>query len=120
MDIGAGLEKVLTLWRMVLPAMFLGCLFGNWLPETRFWSFFSRRLTPLMRLVALPGQCSLYLAMSFFNLHAANAYLGSSWYTPIHDCFGFDLGPPVSTLTIWAYFCEIIASANLLGLLIYL
>ncbi len=79
MDFELILLKVFALWRVVLPAMFLGCLFGNWIQETRFWDYLSRRLAPVMQQAGLPANCSLYLAMCFFNLHAANAYLGSEF-----------------------------------------
>jgi hypothetical protein len=76
MDLSGALSQVFGLWRMVLPAMFLGCLVGNWIQGTRLWDACSRLIAPLVKAVRLPTNCGIYLAMCFINQFAANAYLG--------------------------------------------
>jgi len=76
MDLSGALPQVFGLWRIVLPAMFLGCLIGNWVQGTRLWHACSRLMAPLVKVARLPTNCGIYLAMCFINQFAANAYLG--------------------------------------------
>ena len=76
MDLSGALSQVFRLWRIVLPAMFLGCLVGNWVQGTRLWHACSRLMAPLVKVAHLPVNCGIYLVMCFINQFAANAYLG--------------------------------------------
>lgn len=77
--ITSALTQVLSLWRIVLPAMFLGCLFGNWMQGTRLWRRCGKLMAPLASLARLPHDCSIYLAMCFLNHYSANAFLSTQF-----------------------------------------
>ena len=79
MNFAGAFSQVFILWRMVLPAMFLGCLIGTWIQGTRLWLICGRLMAPLVALARLPHNCGLYFVMCFLNHHAANAYLGSEF-----------------------------------------
>lgn len=72
-------NQVFSMWRMVLPAMFLGCLFGNWMQGTRFWRKCGKLMSPLASLARMPQECSIYLAMCFLDRYAANAFLSTQF-----------------------------------------
>lgn len=79
MGIEGALKQALGLWRIVLPAMFFGCLIGNWIQGTRMWQACSRLMAPIVRVARLPDNCGIYLPMCFINQYAANAYLGGEF-----------------------------------------
>jgi hypothetical protein len=70
-----GFYQALALWRMVLPAMFIGCLCGNVLQGTRIWHFAESGLHRMARFIRLPAASGPYLAMCFLNRYAANTML---------------------------------------------
>ena len=70
-----GFYQALILWRMVLPAMFIGCLCGNLLQGTRIWHFAESGLHRMARFIRLPAASGPYLAMCFLNRYAANTML---------------------------------------------
>ncbi len=70
-----GFYQALALWRMVLPAMFIGCLCGNLLQGTRIWHFAESGLHRVARFIRLPAASGPYLAMCFLNRYAANTML---------------------------------------------
>jgi len=70
-----GFYQALALWRMVLPAMFIGCLCGNLLQGTRIWHFAESGLHRMARFIRLPTASGPYLAMCFLNRYAANTML---------------------------------------------
>ena len=70
-----GFYQALALWRMVLPAMFIGCLCGNVLQGTRIWRYAESLLHRMARFIRLPAPSGPYLAMCFLNRYAANAML---------------------------------------------
>jgi hypothetical protein len=70
-----GFYQALALWRMVLPAMFIGCLCGNVLQGTRIWRYAESVLHRMARFIRLPAPSGPYLAMCFLNRYAANAML---------------------------------------------
>jgi hypothetical protein len=71
----SGFYQALDLWRMVLPAMFIGCLLGNFLQGTRIWHLAEFGLHRMARLIRLPSAGGPYLAMCFLNRYAANTML---------------------------------------------
>jgi hypothetical protein len=70
-----GFYQALALWRMVLPAMFIGCLCGNFLQGTRIWHLAESGLHRMARFIRLPAASGPYLAMCFLNRYAANTML---------------------------------------------
>jgi hypothetical protein len=70
-----GFYQALALWRMVLPAMFIGCLCGNLLQGTRIWRFTEYGLHRMARFMRLPSPSGPYLAVCFLNRYAANTML---------------------------------------------
>jgi hypothetical protein len=70
-----GFYQALALWRMVLPAMFIGCLCGNILQGTRIWHLAESALHRMARLIRMPAPSGPYLVMCFLNRHAANTML---------------------------------------------
>jgi hypothetical protein len=70
-----GLYQALALWRMVLPAMFIGCFCGNFLQGTRIWHLAEFGLHRMARLIRMPSASGPYLAMCFLNRYAANTML---------------------------------------------
>lgn len=70
-----GFYQALTLWRMVLPAMFIGCLCGNLLQATRIWRVAEFGLHRMARFMRLPSPSGPYLAVCFLNRYAANTML---------------------------------------------
>jgi hypothetical protein len=70
-----GFYQALALWRMVLPAMFIGCLCGNLLQGTRVWHFAESGLHRVARFIRFPAASGPYLAMCFLNRYAANTML---------------------------------------------
>ncbi len=68
-------HEALTLWRMVLPAMFVGCLCGNLLAVTRIWQQLESILRRSAERMRLPAAGGPYLAMCFLNRYAANAMI---------------------------------------------
>jgi hypothetical protein len=50
-----GFYQALALWRMVLPAMFIGCLCGNFLRGTRIWHLAESGLHRMARFIRLPA-----------------------------------------------------------------
>lgn len=78
-NIAKAFTQTLSLWRVVLPAMLIGCLAGNWLQGTRLWQKCSRLMAPFARLARLPTECGVYLAMCFLNHHSANAFLSTQF-----------------------------------------
>ncbi len=79
MNFAGAFSQIFNLWRMVLPAMFLGCLIGTWIQGTRLWQICGRLMAPLVAMARLPHNCGLYFVMCFLNHYAANAYLGSEF-----------------------------------------
>ena len=77
MQITNEIAQVFSLWRMVLPAMFLGCLAGNLLHGTRIWRACAKLIAPLTLRAKIPYDCGMYLALCFLNQYAANAFLSS-------------------------------------------
>ncbi|UCH20915.1 MAG: hypothetical protein JSU83_20720 [Deltaproteobacteria bacterium] len=74
-DLLNGLYQALALWRMVLPAMFVGCLCGNFLQGTRIWRLAEYGLHSMARFMRLPPPSGPYLAVCFLNRYAANTML---------------------------------------------
>ena len=70
-----GLNQAMALWRMVLPAMFIGCLCGNVLQGTPIWRFAESVLHRTARFIRLPSSSGPYFAMCFLNRYAANTML---------------------------------------------
>ena len=70
-----GLNQAITLWRMVLPAMFIGCLCANVLQSTPIWRVAEFVLHRTARFIRLPSRSGPYLAMCFLNKYAADTML---------------------------------------------
>ena len=76
-ELFSGLYQALALWQMVLPAMLIGCLCGNFLQVTRIWRSAEIVLHRIARFVRLPPASGPYLAMCFLNRYAANSMLAA-------------------------------------------
>ena len=70
-----GLNQAMALWRMVLPAMFIGCLCANVLQGTPIWRFAESVLHRTARFIRLPSGSGSYFAMCFLNKYAADTML---------------------------------------------
>ncbi|HWR39865.1 MAG TPA: hypothetical protein VN611_10220 [Patescibacteria group bacterium] len=66
---------VLSMWKIALPAMFLGCYCGVVLRSGRFFNFFSKALRPLISLGKLPDALGPFFILCLLNRYAANAML---------------------------------------------
>lgn len=77
METGAFLPEVLSLWKIALPAIFLGCLLGNVLKDTALWLYLSKIMYPLARLGRLSRGSASFLALSLVNYYVAKTLLAS-------------------------------------------
>lgn len=75
MDLSLALNDVLTMWKIALPAMFLGCYCGVVLRTGKFFTFFSSVTRPFTALGKLPAALGPFFILCLLNRFAANAML---------------------------------------------
>ncbi|MCM0757462.1 hypothetical protein M7775_02625 [Sporomusa sphaeroides DSM 2875] len=75
MDIMLALTDVLSMWKIALPAMFLGCYCGVVLRTGKFFRFFSKLTRPMTALGKLPEALGPFFMLCLLNRFAANAML---------------------------------------------
>lgn len=75
MDVHIALTDVFTMWKIALPAMFLGCYCGVVLKSGEFFEFFSKITRPMTALGKLPGELGPFFILCLLNRYAANAML---------------------------------------------
>ncbi|MCL6559091.1 MAG: hypothetical protein K6U74_09870 [Firmicutes bacterium] len=73
----AFLPGVLSLWRIALPAIFLGCLLGSLLKDTALWVVMGKLMYPLAKLGRLSRGSATFLAFSLINYFTAKTLLAS-------------------------------------------
>lgn len=69
------LTDVINMWKIALPAMFLGCYCGVVLRTGKFFSFFSKLTRPMTALGKLPEALGPFFMLCLLNRFAANAML---------------------------------------------
>ena len=75
MNITLALTDVFGMWKIALPAMFLGCYCGVVLRSGKFFAFFSKALRPMTALGKLPETLGPFFILCLLNRYAANAML---------------------------------------------
>lgn len=75
MNIPLAIADVLAMWKIALPAMFLGCYCGVVLRSGEFFAFFSKALRPMTSLGKLPESLGPFFVLCLLNRYAANAML---------------------------------------------
>ncbi len=75
MNIAVVLGDVWAMWKIALPAMFLGCYCGILLRTGKFFAFFSKFLRPMTSLGRLPEALGPFFILCLLNRYAANAML---------------------------------------------
>lgn len=75
MNISLVLGDVWAMWKIALPAMFLGCYCGIVLRTGKFFIFFSKALRPMTALGRLPAALGPFFILCLLNRYAANAML---------------------------------------------
>ncbi|HWR08740.1 hypothetical protein [Sporomusa sp.] len=75
MNLTLALADVLVMWKIALPAMFLGCYCGVVLRSGKFFAFFSKALRPMTSLGKLPEAMGPFFILCLLNRYAANAML---------------------------------------------
>ncbi|MDF2570129.1 MAG: nucleoside recognition domain protein, partial [Sporomusa sp.] len=69
------LIDVFAMWKIALPAMFLGCYCGVVLRSGKFFELFSKALRPMTSLGKLPETLGPFFILCLLNRYAANAML---------------------------------------------
>lgn len=75
MNLSAALTDVLTMWKIALPAMFLGCYCGIVMRTGNFFTYFSKVTRPMTFLGKLPEALGPFFILCLLNRYAANAML---------------------------------------------
>ncbi|SMD01555.1 hypothetical protein [Sporomusa malonica] len=75
MNITLALTDVFAMWKIALPAMFLGCYCGVVLRSGEFFAFFSKAMRPMTSLGKLPEALGSFFILCLLNRYAANAML---------------------------------------------
>ena len=75
MNISSALYDLLTMWKIALPAMFLGCYCGVVLRSGKFFAFFGKATRPMTSLGKLPETLGPFFILCLLNRYAANAML---------------------------------------------
>ncbi|WP_371372729.1 hypothetical protein [Sporomusa aerivorans] len=75
MNLSLALNDVLTMWKIALPAMFIGCYCGVVLRTGKFFTFFSKVTRPFTALGKLPDSLGPFFILCLLNRFAANAML---------------------------------------------
>ena len=76
-NISLALADVFAMWKIALPAMFLGCYCGVVLRTGKFFAFFSKALRPMTSLGKLPEALGPFFILCLLNRYAANAMLAA-------------------------------------------
>jgi len=74
-NISLAIADVFAMWKIALPAMFLGCYCGVVLRTGKFFAFFSKALRPMTSLGKLPEALGPFFVLCLLNRYAANAML---------------------------------------------
>ena len=74
-SISLALTDVFAMWKIALPAMFLGCYCGVVLRTGKFFAFFSKAMRPMTSLGKLPEALGPFFILCLLNRYAANAML---------------------------------------------
>ena len=74
-NISLAIADVFAMWKIALPAMFLGCYCDVVLRTGRFFAFFSKALRPMTSLGKLPEALGPFFILCLLNRYAANAML---------------------------------------------
>lgn len=74
-NISLALADVFAMWKIALPAMFLGCYCGVVLRTGKFFAFFSKITRPMTSLGKLPEALGPFFILCLLNRYAANAML---------------------------------------------
>lgn len=75
LNITAALTDVFAMWKIALPAMFLGCYCGVVLRTGKFFALFSKVTRPMTLLGKLPEALGPFFMLCLLNRFAANAML---------------------------------------------
>ncbi|WP_371363324.1 hypothetical protein SRRS_42460 [Sporomusa rhizae] len=78
MNLPLALADVLIMWKIALPAMFLGCYCGIVMRTGKFFAFFSNVTRPMTSLGKLPETLGPFFILCLLNRYAANAMLADS------------------------------------------
>jgi len=76
-NISLAIADVFAMWKIALPAMFLGCYCGVVLRTGKFFAFFSKALRPMTSLGKLPEALGPFFILCLLNRYAANAMLAA-------------------------------------------
>jgi len=76
-NISLALADVFAMWKIALPAMFLGCYCGVVLRTGKFFAFFNKALRPMTSLGKLPEALGPFFILCLLNRYAANAMLAA-------------------------------------------
>ncbi|XFO65601.1 hypothetical protein SPSIL_017410 [Sporomusa silvacetica DSM 10669] len=74
-NVTLALTDVSAMWKIALPAMFLGCYCGVVLRTGKFFAFFCKALRPMTSLGKLPETLGSFFMLCLLNRYAANTML---------------------------------------------
>lgn len=79
MQIPVFLNEVLGMWKIALPAMFIGCFCGILFRTGKYFEIISRFTAPMVKMGKLPKSLGLFFILCLLNRYAANAMLAEHY-----------------------------------------